>query len=460
MSDGCTPSHRACRTRHSVGVRWHPGRRCCSGPAARRRGAHGRHVGVEAAHAGVGVGRLAAGDQPVQRRAQRVDVGPGALLLVAVLFDRREAGRQHHLGLLGRRGGLAGGAEVQQHQAAVRLADLDVVRLDVAVQEAGGMHHRQPVQQRLQQVQQLLLAAIPPRRPPLAQRLAALVLQHHVGGLVGFEEARHPHDVGVAEGRQRPGLDEEAVQPELVELAVPRRRHRHRLVRGAEGDLGRQVFLDCHPGVQVHVGGEVGDAETALAQHPVDAVLVQTEAHRQRQRLGRGRQWRQAGQGTAVRHQHGDWGRRCGRARRGFRRHMHRRIRIDAAGGVGVGHAGGLRAGAGRDASRGVRVRASGATARAAGVGRDHAGGVRVDPGPVFVQGRVDLVGRSHAAPSLPGDRGSGANSNRQYPQGPGRRSPEVPGESPGYSASRRRHRPATCRIWAMRGEGGVTRAS
>jgi hypothetical protein len=62
------------------------------------------------------------------------------------------------------------------------------------------------------------------------------------------------------------------------------------MVGGAVGELLRQVFLHHHLGVQVHVGGGIGDAEAALAEHGVDAVFEQAEADRQdqvgRRRLG------------------------------------------------------------------------------------------------------------------------------------------------------------------------------
>lgn len=49
----------------------------------------------------------------------------------------------------------------------------------------------------------------------------------------------------------------------------------HRTVLLAMHELARQVFLDRHRPMQVVVGGEVGDAEGALAEHPVDGVPMQ-----------------------------------------------------------------------------------------------------------------------------------------------------------------------------------------
>jgi len=65
-----------------------------------------------------------------------------------------------------------------------------------------------------------------------------------------------------------------------------------------------QVFLDGHLGVQVHVVRQIGNAESALPQHFVDAVLMQPVADRQRQR--RCRPLDRFGGG--IEHDHG----RCG----------------------------------------------------------------------------------------------------------------------------------------------------
>jgi hypothetical protein len=171
----------------------------------------------------LGVGRLVARHRPVQGAAHRVEVGPDPLLTQAVLLQRRVAGRHHHGVLVGQGHRLPGRPEVQQHQAAVVVAHLDVVGLDVAVQVAGGVHGRQPVQQRLQAPGQQALAAPVVAvllRPPLLERSAAFVLQHHVGGAVGLEETCHAHDVRVAEGGQRARFGQKTFQPLLVAVAV------------------------------------------------------------------------------------------------------------------------------------------------------------------------------------------------------------------------------------------------
>ena len=172
------------------------------------------------------VDRLLAGDQPEERGAHRVDVGPRALAPAAgVLLDRAVAGRHHRadLGLLDR--GLARGAEVEQHEAAVLVAHVDVVGLDVAVQVARARARPRGRRGAARAATRcvasgMCLALLAPR----LERLAALVLEHHVRGLVRLEEARHAHDVRMAEGGERARFDEEAVQAALVELLVRRRR--------------------------------------------------------------------------------------------------------------------------------------------------------------------------------------------------------------------------------------------
>ena len=242
-------------------------------------GFHGAAVGPGVGAAGFGVGRLPARHGPIQRGAQRVQVGPGALLARAVLLEGRVARRHHHQAVRGDARGLPRAAEVQQHEAAVAGAHLDVVGLDVAVQEARLVHGRQAVQQGEQQFHQRLLAQLPAMRPPELQRAAVLDLQHHVGRAEGLEEAGDADDGAVAKGSQRARLHEEAVQPLPVARQVLAGRRGDAAVGGAKDDVLREILLDRDGRVQVHVGREVGDAEAAFAQHAVDPVLVQPAAH-------------------------------------------------------------------------------------------------------------------------------------------------------------------------------------
>src|SRR5437773_357702 len=85
-------------------------------------------------HARRGIGRIAAGDRVVEDAAQRVQIGPGALLDARrVLLERRIAGSHHRReGLRAAAQRVARGAEIDQHRIAA-LAHEDVLRLDVAV---------------------------------------------------------------------------------------------------------------------------------------------------------------------------------------------------------------------------------------------------------------------------------------------------------------------------------------
>ena len=75
------------------------------------------------------------------------------------------------------------------------------------------------------------------------ERLAALVLEHHVRGLVRLEEARHAHDVRMAEGGERARFQEEAVQPALVVLVGARARQHRGVERAVGKSSGRYSLI-------------------------------------------------------------------------------------------------------------------------------------------------------------------------------------------------------------------------
>ena len=115
-----------------------------------------RPVGIGADARG-GFGRRQPGDGVMQHRGGGIDVAPRALLAVErVLLDRRVLRRQH----AGQRARavahrLARRAEVDQHRHAVAPDD-DVGRLDVAMQEALGMHGAETAQQPVGQAAHLV----------------------------------------------------------------------------------------------------------------------------------------------------------------------------------------------------------------------------------------------------------------------------------------------------------------
>ena len=221
--------------------------------------------------------RRLAGDRPVERGAEGVEIGPrplqaavaGVLLVrgIARLDDARE--RAAHL-----RHGPARRPEVEQHGGAVRAHD-DVVGGDVAVQEVGRVHHLERIEQRGDEEIELVLRgrALEAAQPGL-QAHALLEAHHHVGGGVGLEHAADANDGGMLEARQRARLLEEVGAP-LVEgrlVAFRLRPHAHGGVAVAEFD--RVVLLDGHHGAEVEILGLVGDAESAGPDDAHDAIAA------------------------------------------------------------------------------------------------------------------------------------------------------------------------------------------
>jgi len=80
------------------------------------------------------------------------------------------------------------------------------------------------------------------------------------------------------EAGQGARLFEEALQALGEVLGVMVRPGTHAAVVAAAGELRGQVFLDRDVSVEMNVGGQVGDAEAALAEHRLDPVFVQTVA--------------------------------------------------------------------------------------------------------------------------------------------------------------------------------------
>ena len=177
----------------------------------------GHHAVLE--HPGRRLGRHLARHAQIERRTERVDIGPRplradiarVLLLrgVALLYDTRQ--RPAHVG-----DDTARGAEVEQHGRTVGTDD-DVVRRDVAMQEVGFVHHLDRIEQRPQQAVELLLSRRPPEAlQPGFHARSALEPHDHIGGAVRLEHADHAHDGRVIELRERARLAQEA-RPQAVE---------------------------------------------------------------------------------------------------------------------------------------------------------------------------------------------------------------------------------------------------
>ncbi len=110
-------------------------------------------------------------------------------------------------------------AEVEQDRAAVR-ADVNIVRLDVAVDEPCVVYQFQPVQNRQQDSHQLRFRH---RLAPFEQcreRLAFLETHHHVGGIVELEHRVHTNNVRMVKLGERTRFADEALQPPAIALVL------------------------------------------------------------------------------------------------------------------------------------------------------------------------------------------------------------------------------------------------
>ena len=213
----------------------------------------------------------------IERGAQRVNVGPGALqpTVARVLLLRRVAGFDDAGESPARRvDRTAGGAEVEQHRRAVGAND-DVVGGDVAMQHVGGVHHLQRVQDRGHDPVQLRLRgrAVETRQPALEAQ-SVLEAHDHVGGRVGLEHARDADDVGMLEAGQRARLVQEAgpapIECGLVALRLGPHTHVGAPVREVDGI----VFLDGDPHAETDVVCLVRDGEAAPADDATDAIAA------------------------------------------------------------------------------------------------------------------------------------------------------------------------------------------
>ena len=242
-----------------------------------------RHAVFIEAQGGV-LGDLA-GDGAVEHAAERIDVGPrallaavGGILLVGGIAGLDDAGER--LAHLGDRA--AGGAEIEQHGGAVG-ADDDVVGGDVAMQEIGRVQHLQGIEHRRHDAVELLLrglAAEPPQ--PVLEAFPALEAHHHVGRVIGLEHAGDAHDAGMVEARQRARFLQEvgAAPVEDLLVALGLCPHAHRL--GALAEIVGVVFLDRHHGGEADVLGLIGDAEPAGADDTQDAIAaIENRSRRQ-----------------------------------------------------------------------------------------------------------------------------------------------------------------------------------
>ena len=166
-------------------------------------------------HARRRLGRRIAGDRAIDRRGHRIDVGPRPLTAFAqILLERRIAGFEDHrqaLAPIAER--VARRAEVEQLHL-LRLRDVDVVRTDVAVQQAAFVHDAQRVEHRHDDRDGLVIGDRPLQLQIFHERQAVEVLHDEIARAMFAEEAQHRRDAGmIVEAHDGAALFEELGQP-------------------------------------------------------------------------------------------------------------------------------------------------------------------------------------------------------------------------------------------------------
>ena len=222
-------------------------------------------------------------------RADAVDVGPGAeLLVLAIELRRREARRVHRKELRTvLRERLASRPEVEQHRRAVH-AQVDVGRLEVEVKHPVGVHLAQPVHDLVEHASHVShrehLAPVAHRARVAAavvqdqflQAAAFLVVHHQVDGVVGAKKVHDPHHVRVDDACQRAALLEEALQAVAVGGGVLGGHRRREFARAASHERAGQVFLDRET-PPLGIEREVDDREATARNLSCDTIAPDLE---------------------------------------------------------------------------------------------------------------------------------------------------------------------------------------
>ena len=216
---------------------------------------------------GLGLERHVARQHLVEEDAERPDVRARVGPLAAQLFGRKIDGRaddhadlRHGLAGLG-----AGDAEIQQLDLPAR-GDLDVVRLDVAVDDAVLVDVFEGLADFLEHVERLVERELAQLADALGERLAVHVLHDDAGLALALDEVVERGDVRVLEARLDARLVEEALD-------------------GAEAVARVRQRLDRHHAVDLRVDGPIHLSHPALAEvidHAVfadDGALLERPFH-------------------------------------------------------------------------------------------------------------------------------------------------------------------------------------
>lgn len=207
------------------------------------------------------------------------------LVVLAIQLRRGEARRVHRLEARRfRRERLPRGTEVEQDRRAV-LAQIDVARLDVEVQQLVDVDLAQPAHQVMEDLpdeafaQHLQLALLARAENMLLQRFALLVRHHHVHRAVFPEEIEHAHDGRMGNLGERPAFLEEVLEPEAECACAFLGHDRDQLAGRAPGERRRQVFLDGYRR-PMFIGSEIDEAEPPAGQLLYNAIIGQQRADR------------------------------------------------------------------------------------------------------------------------------------------------------------------------------------
>ena len=236
------------------------------------------------AKSGHSIRRLSGRQRKIQRRAESVFIRPPVLPgeTGCVLLHRRISNTQRsrfHSRIIAE---IMRRAKVKQNGRPAFPADHDVIGADIPMDNIGLVNSLQIRQQRKQQVGSLL----PAERPalphnPAGKRFARDVFHHNINRAVRRKSIVNVHHV-----RQRIHANDgsrlcngaffaalETILPiRFIGIGVDRH------IRTAIGQPDRKIFLNRNNAIQKQIPADIGNAETAAAEHLADDILIPKDA--------------------------------------------------------------------------------------------------------------------------------------------------------------------------------------